>query len=47
MDKKAKSPLRKAQKKPTVMRRCFGVMCGPSDLSTNKFYRRNWNKKRP
>ena len=28
-----------------VMRRYFGVMGGPSDLSTNKSYRRTWNKK--
>jgi len=28
-----------------VMRRYFGVMGGPSDLSTNKAYRRTWNKK--
>ncbi|HEY2950999.1 MAG TPA: ribbon-helix-helix domain-containing protein [Verrucomicrobiae bacterium] len=29
-----------------VMHRHFGAMLGPSDLSTNKTYRRNWNKKR-
>jgi phage baseplate assembly protein W len=29
-----------------VMRRHFGSMSGPSDLSTNKTLRRNWNKKR-
>ncbi len=27
---------------PTVMQRYFGVTTGPSDLSTNKSYRRNW-----
>jgi hypothetical protein len=32
--------------KLTVMRRYFGTVSGPSDLSTNKSYRRNW-KKRP
>jgi hypothetical protein len=32
--------------KLTVMQRHFGVMRGPSDLSTNKNYRRTWNKKR-
>jgi hypothetical protein len=30
----------------TVMRRYFGVTGGPSDLSTNKTYRRSWKKKR-
>jgi len=29
-----------------VMKRYFGAMRGPSDLSTNKSYRRQWNKKR-
>ena len=29
-----------------VMQRYFGAMRGPSDLSTNKAYRRNWSKKR-
>ena len=29
-----------------VMQRHFGTMRGPSDLSTNKAYRRSWNKKR-
>jgi hypothetical protein len=29
-----------------VMKRYFGAMRGPSDLSTNKAYRRQWNKKR-
>lgn len=29
-----------------VMQRHFGAMKGPADLSTNKSYRRNWNKKR-
>ncbi len=32
--------------KLNVMHRFFGVMEGPSDLSTNKEYRRSWNKKR-
>jgi len=32
--------------KLAVMQRHFGTMRGPSDLSTNKSYRRNWNKKR-
>jgi len=32
--------------KLTVMQRYIGAMSGPSDLSTNKAYRRNWNKKR-
>ena len=32
--------------KATVMRRYAGMMSGPSDLSTNKVYRRTWNKKR-
>ena len=31
--------------KLAVMQRHFGTMRGPSDLSTNKTYRRNWNKK--
>lgn len=30
----------------SVMRRYFGAMRGPSDLSTNKAYRRNWSKGR-
>lgn len=30
----------------TVMRRYFGSVSGPSDLSTNKAYRRSWNRKR-
>jgi Ribbon-helix-helix protein, copG family len=30
--------------KLSVMSRYFGVMRGPSDLSTNKLYRRRWNK---
>ena len=29
-----------------VMQRLFGAMRGLSDLSTNKAYRRSWNKKR-
>ncbi len=32
--------------KLTVMHRHFGAMEGPSDLSTNKSYRRTWGKKR-
>jgi hypothetical protein len=32
--------------KLSVMHRHFGAMRGPSDLSTNKTYRRSWNKKR-
>ena len=32
--------------KLAVMQRHFGVMRGPADLSTNKSYRRSWNKKR-
>lgn len=32
--------------KLTVMRRYMGVMSGPSDLGTNKKYRRQWNKGR-
>ena len=31
---------------PSVMARYFGAMRGPSDLSTNKAYRRSWTKKR-
>ena len=30
----------------SVMSRYFGVMRGPSDLSTNKAYRRAWTKRR-
>lgn len=30
----------------SVMQRHFGAMRGPSDLSTNKAYRRNWSEKR-
>jgi hypothetical protein len=30
----------------SVMSRYFGVMRGPSDLSTNKAYRRAWTTKR-
>ena len=29
----------------TVMRRYFGAMRGPADLSSNKAYRRAWGKK--
>lgn len=32
--------------KLSVMQRHFGSIRGPSDLSTNKAYRREWNKKR-
>ncbi len=32
--------------KLAVMKRHFGAMRGPSDLSTNKAYRRKWNKSR-
>jgi hypothetical protein len=32
--------------KLAVMHRHFGVVRGPSDQSTNKSYRRDWNKKR-
>ena len=32
--------------KLAVMQRHFGAMTGPADLSTNKTYRRSWNKKR-
>jgi hypothetical protein len=28
-----------------VMRRYFGLIRGPSDLSTNKAYRRKWNQR--
>jgi len=28
-----------------VMRRYFGVVRGPADLSSNKLYRRTWGKK--
>jgi Ribbon-helix-helix protein, copG family len=31
----------------SVMARHFGTVRGPSDLSTNKSYRRAWTKKRP
>jgi len=31
---------------PSVMAHYFGTMRGPSDLSTNKAYRRSWTKKR-
>ena len=30
--------------KLAVMQRHFGAMRGPSDLSTNRSYRRNWGK---
>ena len=30
----------------SVMGRHFGAIRGPDDLSRNKTYRRNWNKKR-
>ena len=32
--------------KLAVMQRHFGAMRGPSDLSTNRSYRRNWGKAR-
>jgi hypothetical protein len=32
--------------KLAVMQHYFGTMRGPSDLSTNKSHRRNWNKPR-
>jgi hypothetical protein len=32
--------------KLAVMHRYFGIATGPPDLSTNKKYRRLWNKKR-
>lgn len=32
--------------KLTVMKRYMGIMRGPSDLGTNKKYRRQWNKTR-
>ena len=30
-----------------VMSRYFGAMSGPTDLSTNKAYRRTWGRKQP
>jgi hypothetical protein len=35
-----------ARGKPSTLQRHFGVMSGPADLSTNKEYRRTWNKGR-
>lgn len=35
----------KRRGKLNVMQRHFGTMQGPSDLSTNKSYRRHWKKK--
>jgi hypothetical protein len=32
--------------KLAVMPRYFGAMGGPTDLSTNRTYRRTWNRKR-
>lgn len=32
--------------KRSTLERHFGVMSGPADLSTNKEYRRTWNKGR-
>jgi len=32
--------------KLAVMARYFGAVSGPTDLSTNKAYRRSWNRKR-
>jgi hypothetical protein len=37
----------KAKSTFSVMHRYVGVVRGPEDLSVNKAYRRNWNKKRP
>ncbi|MCC7376027.1 MAG: CopG family transcriptional regulator [Verrucomicrobiales bacterium] len=34
------------RRKASSLARHFGVMKGPSDLSTNKEYRRTWNKGR-
>jgi hypothetical protein len=36
----------KGRGKLAVIRRNFGVINGPSDLSTNKAYRQSWTKKR-
>ena len=36
----------KGRRKLGVMRRYFGIARGPSDLSTNRDYRRSWSKKR-
>lgn len=36
-----------ARGKVSTLHRHFGVMSGPADLSTNKEYRRTWNKGRP
>jgi hypothetical protein len=35
----------RGNRKLTVMRRYFGTMRGPVDLSSNKTYRRVWGKK--
>ena len=35
----------RASRKLTAMRRYFGTMRGPADLSSNKAYRRAWGKK--
>ncbi|MDO8349383.1 MAG: CopG family transcriptional regulator [Planctomycetota bacterium] len=37
----------KGKGKVSTLQRHFGVMSGPADLSTNKEYRRTWNKGRP
>ena len=34
-------------RKPSNLQRHFGVLGAPADLSTNKEYRRAWNKRRP
>jgi hypothetical protein len=35
----------KRQAGPRVMRKYFGVVDGPKDLSTNRAYRRQWARK--
>jgi hypothetical protein len=35
----------RGSRKLSVMRRYFGTVRGPADLSTNKTYRRAWGKK--
>ena len=34
----------KGGRKPSVMSRYFGAIKGPSDLGTNKAYRRKWKR---
>ena len=34
----------RSNRKLTTMRRYFGTVRGPSDLSSNKAYRRSWGK---